>query len=381
MDLELQRSFQLNMGSGMGAGFDAYLWIILGIMIAAGLLGGAANHFLSAWRERDAAEQTPGRWRYPVLGVTVALTAPLFLKMLSSDLVDAARIRATDFLVFAGFCIVYVVATRGIVDTLAARVTGQWKLLRRDIDDFEKMSRPPESAAETKETATPQVCAKAPEAGTKIAPENTRERAREEDEILRLEPSISPAIGERRETRPAQEAKPRTEHVQTTPEFQVPANVTEPRPLPVVEMRIEPSPGLQESASDERLPEPLVEMLLADIELSVSDAEEREAPGPEKRLSPEAQAAIELLSYNDVEIMYVIAAEAAVYGNLSALTEKTGLNRDLLSTRLTMLKNLGLIEARIDAENVLHWFVTGRGREILDELFAGQSRNQGRLRA
>jgi len=173
--------------------------------------------------------------------------------------------------------------------------------------------------------------------------------------------------------------------VQTTPELPDVANTIELCSLSVVETRIEPSLKLPEapleSAPFDAPPPVSPEMPFPEADPDLPEPSCAEEEGPEKRLSLQAQAAIELLSYNDVEIMYVIAAETAVYGNLSALTEKTGLNRDLLSTRLTMLKNLGLIETRIDAENILHWFVTDRGREILNELFAGQSRSQGRLRA
>ncbi len=480
MDLELQRSFHLSGGSGMGAGFDAYLWVILGIMIAAGLLGGIANYFLVTYRGRGEAERergaAPSRLRYPVLGIVVALTAPLFLRMLSSDLVDAARVRATDFFVFAGFCICYVVATRGIVDAIAARVMEQWKLLRRDIDDFEKMSHSSRESAgmaenKAEEVMMPARNVKAGKAGkTAAASRNTETRAveadvsevkkpagaaREEpqpvysaahdpvamgrngapveskwDGMPRIETAISTAgtagvADERQDIRQdVRQDGPRTEHVRTDPDISNVPNTAGTRSFSVVETRIEPSletsapslysvppavippaispstpaipsdtaavpeahsvpPSAASEVSDEMAPPPDFAALSSVPESSFPESPPvsvEESP-PEKRLSPQAQSAIELLSYNDVEIMYVIAAEAAVYGNLSALTEKTGLNRDLLSTRLTMLKNLGLIETRIDEENILHWFVTDKGKEILNELFAGQRRSKGRMHA
>ena len=64
--------------------------------------------------------------------------------------------------------------------------------------------------------------------------------------------------------------------------------------------------------------------------------------------------------YNDVEILRAIAEENYVYGNLVGLTDKTGLGRDLVSNRLTVLKNLGIIETRISDKNVLHWYVSPR---------------------
>jgi len=61
-----------------------------------------------------------------------------------------------------------------------------------------------------------------------------------------------------------------------------------------------------------------------------------------------------------------------VYGNLVGLTDKTGLARDLVSARLTVLKNLGIIETRINDKNVLHWCVSPRGKQMLGEILSGQ---------
>jgi DNA-binding transcriptional ArsR family regulator len=83
-----------------------------------------------------------------------------------------------------------------------------------------------------------------------------------------------------------------------------------------------------------------------------------------------SEPAKEVLSYNDVEILRAIAEENYVYGNLAGLTDKTGLGRDLVSNRLTVLKSLGIIETRISDKNVLHWYVSPRGKQTLGEILA-----------
>jgi DNA-binding transcriptional ArsR family regulator len=80
----------------------------------------------------------------------------------------------------------------------------------------------------------------------------------------------------------------------------------------------------------------------------------------------------ESLSYNDIEILRALAEENYVYGNLVGLTDKTGLARDLVSTRLTVLKNLGIIETRINDKNILHWFVSPKGKQMLGDILSGQ---------
>ena len=209
MNPELQKSLQV---SALSNSLDGYMLIILLIMIVAGVLGGIANFFLS---DRSA---DPGRreWgKYIILGVISALTVPLFLNMLSSNLLEAARTRPVDFFVFAGFCLIYVVASRRVVENVANRLLGQMDQMKREMVQLKQQRQ------------------EAP-------------------------PPVS------REEAPA----------------------------------------------------------LADAPLAV----------------PKIEAVKESLSYNDIEILRALAEEHYVYGNLVGLTDKTGLARDLVSTRLTVLK-------------------------------------------
>ena len=87
---------------------------------------------------------------------------------------------------------------------------------------------------------------------------------------------------------------------------------------------------------------------------------------------PNSEVIKESLSYNDIEILRALAEDSYVYGNLVGLTDKTGLARDLVSTRLTVMKNLGVIETRINDKNVLHWYVSPRGKQMLGDVLSGQ---------
>ena len=40
--------------------------------------------------------------------------------------------------------------------------------------------------------------------------------------------------------------------------------------------------------------------------------------------------------------------------------------------RLTVLKSLGVIETRINDKNVLHWFVSPKGKQMLGDILSGQ---------
>ena len=243
MNPELQKSLQVTSLSGS---LDSYMLIILLIMIAAGVLGGVANYFL---RDRQQ-ESSPQDWaKYSILGVIAALTVPLFLNMLSSNLLEAARTRPVDFFVFAGFCLIYVVASRRVFENAANKLLGQVDQMKREMVQIKQQRQEVALSA------------------------------------LREEPAVAADT-----------------------------------PLPAVKPEV-----IKES-----------------------------------------------LSYNDIEILRALSEDSYVYGNLAGLTDKTGLARDLVSSRLTVLKSLGLIETRINDKNVLHWFVSPKGKQMLGDILSGQ---------
>ena len=84
----------------------------------------------------------------------------------------------------------------------------------------------------------------------------------------------------------------------------------------------------------------------------------------------------EALSYNDVEILRALSEGGFVYGNLAAICDSTGLGRDFVSQRLTVMKALGVIETRINDKNVLHWFVSARGKAVLGDILGGQEQKK-----
>lgn len=238
MSAELQTALQVTTPSG---GLDSHMLLILLIMVIAGVLGGAANYFLA---ERHGE---PGRreWvKYLVFGIVAALTVPLFLNMISSTLLEGARTKPVDFFAFAGFCLIYVVASRRLVENVAQRLMGQLDQVKREVGHLKQQKR---------------------------------------DEPV--------AIPHKAEVAPPKQVEP------------------EPR---------------------------------------------------------------EVLSYNDVEILRALVEENFVYGNLAAICERTGLNRDFVSQRLTIMKSMGVIETRINDKNVLYWGVSVRGKAVLGDILSGQ---------
>ena len=239
MSAELQTALQVTPPSGA---LDAHMLVILAIMVIAGVLGGFANYFLS---DRQG-QLGPRDWlKYAVLGVVAALTVPLFLNMISSTLLEGARTKPIDLYVFAGFCLIYVVASRRLFENAAIRLMAQMEQMKREVGHLKQQK---------------------------------------------------------------QEA----------------AVVREEKPA---EAKIE--------------------------------------------VKPEAK---EALSYNDIEILRALAEQSFVYGNLVAVCDKTGLGRDFVSQRLTVMKAMGVIETRINEKNVLHWFVSPRGKQLLSDILGQEEK-------
>lgn len=122
--MELQGTLQITNG---GITLDNYMLLLLIIMVVTGVLGGIANYFMT---ERGNAFSARDLTKYSVLGVVAALTVPLFLNMISSDLLAVAKARPIDLFVFAGFCLMFVLFSRRFVENIAAKLMQQLNQLR-----------------------------------------------------------------------------------------------------------------------------------------------------------------------------------------------------------------------------------------------------------
>ena len=116
--------------SGRALSFDQHLLIVLLILILAGVLGGIANFLL---RDVETESSSKDWLRYPVLGLVAALTVPLVLSMLSSNLIDAGRTNVGDYFVLTGFCLLYVVLSRRLFDNTTNRLLARTEKLTKDI--------------------------------------------------------------------------------------------------------------------------------------------------------------------------------------------------------------------------------------------------------
>jgi hypothetical protein len=124
--------------SGQPGLMDNYMLVILGVMMAMGMLGGIANYYMS---ERQASGTRNDVLKYVVLGVVAALSVPLFLNMISSNLLDAARAKPADLFVFAGFCLIFVIMSRRFFENVANKLFQQLDQVKQEVGQLKEVNQ------------------------------------------------------------------------------------------------------------------------------------------------------------------------------------------------------------------------------------------------
>jgi tetratricopeptide (TPR) repeat protein len=93
-----------------------HIALIVTIMIVAGIFGGLVSHAMSD------SKQTGGLRRSIVIGVGASLLVPVFLDMISSDLVVSSTQNPDRLLVFAGFCLIASIFSRKFITTISNKL-------------------------------------------------------------------------------------------------------------------------------------------------------------------------------------------------------------------------------------------------------------------
>jgi DNA-binding MarR family transcriptional regulator len=81
-----------------------FLILVLGIMVISGILAGLTNYFFSENQKPRGLQMILGRC---LLGIAAALTVPLFLNIISSNLLATAQKNPINLLVFNGICLIF----------------------------------------------------------------------------------------------------------------------------------------------------------------------------------------------------------------------------------------------------------------------------------
>ena len=158
-----------------------YLLILVGIMLGAGGLGGLVNYYLS--RSEDSSKSSLKESL--ILGIAASFLVPLFLQMISSNLLRSGVTVPLDRFVFAGFCLVAAISSKAFMRTISDRVLREVGEAKKDAKQAVETAQEAKGAAASAENkavyaeASAEPAAKPTEKETSISEELLIEMARE----------------------------------------------------------------------------------------------------------------------------------------------------------------------------------------------------------
>ncbi len=135
------------------------IFVILLIILLGGSLGGLVSAFIS----EDADVTLAFCLRRVVIGLGAAFLVPLFLNMISSNLLEQAKTTPSAYLIFGGFCIISAVSSKVFVSSVSDRLTRQVKeveeklrVVKESVEPILIKEKEPETKAQFATRSEPQ---------------------------------------------------------------------------------------------------------------------------------------------------------------------------------------------------------------------------------
>ncbi|MCC5905770.1 MAG: hypothetical protein JJU13_06180 [Balneolaceae bacterium] len=123
-----------------------HIFILLAIMLAAGILGGITGFMIDRSQlSVDDEERKPfyvkgkklyfekGLNFYLLIGICASLLVPLFMSTISSELLSSSRTNHLDYFVFGGFCLVASISAHKFIISISDKVLRQVNTARDEI--------------------------------------------------------------------------------------------------------------------------------------------------------------------------------------------------------------------------------------------------------
>jgi predicted transcriptional regulator len=104
---------------------NTHLWIIIATMIAMGILGGIINYFINRSEENDMENEKNEIMKAVIIGIGASLLVPLFLNMISSNLLMETEQNHYKMLVFAGLCLIASITSKKFISSISEHILKQ----------------------------------------------------------------------------------------------------------------------------------------------------------------------------------------------------------------------------------------------------------------
>src|SRR6266702_903718 len=108
---------------------DEYILVLIAVMLIAGIFGGVINYYFN--RKNDPDDITPTKCI--IIGTGASFLMPLFLNMISSDLLSKGKDNPDPLkiLIFFGFCLIAAISSTAFIRTISDRVLREAKEARK----------------------------------------------------------------------------------------------------------------------------------------------------------------------------------------------------------------------------------------------------------
>ncbi len=114
-----------------------YGFLILVIIIFAGIIGGLASYYLNESDDKSKIKSI-------VLGVAAAFIVPVLLNMISSNLLSDSQKRFDALFSFAGFCVLAAVFSRNFLENIYNKVLQQVGSINDKVKMMEQVTEEPD---------------------------------------------------------------------------------------------------------------------------------------------------------------------------------------------------------------------------------------------
>jgi len=116
---------------------DHYILIII-LMIGAGLLGGITNYFRIEQKRKNLFSFS----KNILMGISGSLLIPLFLNMISSNLLKESASDTLKLFILFGFFLIASLASKVFIQTISDRVLNDLKQTKEGLEDIKKAVGP-----------------------------------------------------------------------------------------------------------------------------------------------------------------------------------------------------------------------------------------------
>jgi hypothetical protein len=108
---------------------------IVGIILIAGIYGGIVN-YLTIYNQKETGSNRKC-WGAILAGIAASFLVPLFLSMISSDLIVNCRNDDKNYFVFAGLCLVAGIFSGRFINSIGKKILDQVEKTKERINEVE----------------------------------------------------------------------------------------------------------------------------------------------------------------------------------------------------------------------------------------------------